>query len=91
MNSHIPQYIKDANAMSTPEEGTRTPAGKMDPENQRKLPVSEAVRNATEVTNAAKLALDKQLGRGTPSGGKLGNATNQPSAGAPASDECDHM
>jgi len=91
------EIVKEINVPSDPQEGTRMPAGKADTETDALgKPGSykpEAVRTAQEETGVAKRCLDAQLGRGDKSmsktGGKLGDATNQPAAGAPAKDEDD--
>jgi len=41
----------------------------------------ETVRDAKEVKGRVKLALDRQLGRGGKTGGRLGDATNHPQSG----------
>jgi hypothetical protein len=78
-----------------PNAGTNTLDRKAAPEGENGEPAFEyrfsttnKVVDAKEDADAAKKCLDSQLGRGTPDGGKLGSSTTQPSAGAPASDEC---
>ena len=69
--------------VATPSAGTTIPKGK-DRDEKDTLTAkhtTETVKNAKEVKDAAKKALDLQLGRNTPSGGKLGDATQQPNSG----------
>ena len=69
--------------VATPSAGTTIPKGK-DRDEKDTLTAkhtTETVKNAKEVKDAAKKALDLQLGRNTPSGGKLGDATTQPNSG----------
>lgn len=70
----LPKEIQEINSPSTPEEGTRTPARKFDPENNRRSPKSEAVRNATIDAGAAKRAERVQAG-------KDNDFTTQPQSG----------
>lgn len=74
----------EINEISHPEEGTRYPAGKPDTETDalhKRNTIHETVREAKEADgNLVKTCLDKQLGRGTPTGGKIGNGTTQPQA-----------
>ena len=70
--------------VATPSAGTTIPQGKDSADNKdtlRAKHTTETVKDAKEVKDAAKKALDLQLGRQTPSGGKLGDATTQPNSG----------
>jgi len=80
------EIVKEINVPATPQMGARTPAGKPDSYNDalhQRPGVSgvETVTQAKETPGVAKKCLDAELGRGTPSGGILGDATTQPQAG----------
>ena len=96
MNKNMSESYKTAyGQVANPEQGTRMPAGKPNTAEDalggsyHRSP--EAVREAKEETGVAKKCLDQQLGRGDKSmsktGGKLGDATTHPQAGAPAENE----
>jgi hypothetical protein len=80
-----------------PNAGTNVPSHKLNPAGEGqaeayRFSTTNKVVDAKEEVGAAKECLDSQLGRGEHSasrtGGKLGDSTPQPSAAAPASDEC---
>ena len=83
MNSNMSEDLKRVNEESHPDSGTRVPAGKDRGYNDTLTAkhTVETVREAREDEGAAKKALDVQLGRHTPSGGNLGDATTQPQSG----------
>ena len=70
----ISDSYKAYDQVATPSAGTTTPKGKDSRMNKDTLTAkhtTETVKDAKEVKDAAKKALDLQLGRNTPSGGKL--------------------
>jgi hypothetical protein len=75
-----------SNVPAVPQMGTTMPAGKRNDENDalgyKSNYKGQTSFEAKEDLNRAKQALDRQLDRNTPSGGKLGNPTNQPTSGA---------
>ena len=92
MNSNMSEDLKRVNEESHPDSGARVPAGKDGRGCEDTLTAKhsvESVRRAVEDEGAAKKALDVQLGRHTPSGGRLGDATPQPQAGGTVDDSDD--
>jgi hypothetical protein len=81
------QDVTRINEVAHPEAGVTYPAHKRDNERDSLGDPAEYIRNTKPVTDAkeqlgvAKRCLDYQLGRGTPSGGKQGDATTQPNSG----------
>jgi hypothetical protein len=86
--------VKEINHVASPSMGSRVPSVKQPDDSDDTIGRAgfykpEKVREATDTPGAAQAAISKQGGRGTPSGGLIGDFANHPQSGGSVNDE-DH-